>query len=170
MSLTGNNIIVKAAVSNTSYGYDILYSYRIPTYFEEKILKGMRVLVPFGNGNRKRVALILDIEENSSSIEKIKPIVSLIDDEPLINSEMIDMIYWLKETTICTYFEAFKTIIPSGLNINFTQKYTLTGKISYDLSEEEQALYNSLINSKNKKELDALLDTSLNNQKKILQS
>ena len=166
MSLTGNNIIVKAAVSNTSYGYDILYSYRIPTYFEEKILKGMRVLVPFGNGNRKRVALILDIEENSSSIEKIKPIVSLIDDEPLINSEMIDMIYWLKETTICTYFEAFKTIIPSGLNINFTQKYTLTGKISYDLSEEEQALYNSLINSKNKKELDALLDTIANPQKR----
>ncbi|MEG0614336.1 MAG: primosomal protein N' [Oscillospiraceae bacterium] len=160
------NKIIKVAVSKTSYGYDKLYSYRVFSDLADFVQKGIRVLVPFGNANRKRVALILEVGEDETTNSKIKPIVSIIDEKPLINDEMIEMIFWLKETTMCTYYEAFKTIIPSGLSVNFTQKYMLTGIVAENLTHEEQSLYDFLIAAKNKKEFDALLDTTGNMQKK----
>ena len=162
--------VIKVAISNTSYGYDKLYSYRVPAELQNQVLLGMRVLVPFGNGNRKRVALILGFDDCTDPLfmKKLKPILSFIDEQPLMNDEMLDMIFWLKETTLCTYFEALKTIIPSGLNVHLFQKYSLTGKIPTDLSPDEQALYNFLLISKNKREFDALLDYTSNEPKKTI--
>jgi primosomal protein N' (replication factor Y) len=159
---------VDVAVSNTSYGYDVPYSYRVPAELAEYVSKGMRVLVPFGKGNRKRVALVLNVSEsNDLNIARdLKPILSLIDEEPLVNDEMLEMVSWLKETTMCTYFEALKTIIPSGLNVNFAPKYELTGRApKEDLTKEEEALYAFLLKAKNKKEFDAMLETSGNKSK-----
>ncbi|MCX7657282.1 MAG: primosomal protein N' [Oscillospiraceae bacterium] len=159
---------VDVAVSSTSYGYDVPYSYRVPAELGEYVSKGMRVLVPFGKGNRKRVALVLNVSEsNDLNIARdLKPILSLIDEEPLVNDEMLEMVFWLKETTMCTYFEALKTIIPSGLNVNFAPKYELTGRApKEDLTKEEEALYAFLLKAKNKKEFDTLLETSGNKSK-----
>ena len=37
------------------------YSYRIPPHLEHKLLPGMRVIVPFGQGDRKFKALWLKL-------------------------------------------------------------------------------------------------------------
>lgn len=163
------NTILKIAISNTTFGYDKLYSYCLINEEPQKNLSGARVLVPFGNGNRKRIGLILeqiDPCESTIPLRKLKPIISIIDEEPLLNAEMVDMIFWLKDNTFCTYFEAFKTIIPSGLNIQFTQKYTLTESIPEDLDTDANALLNSLKIAKSKREFDSLLDVNLNADKK----
>lgn len=123
------------AVSSTAYGYDRRYKYTVPVELDGKARTGVRVLVPFGNGNRKRVGVIIRIDDAAhEDLSSFKPINSVIDDEPLLNDEMLDMVFWLRNTTLCTYFEAFKTLIPIGLSVSFTQKYEL----SHDdgLSEE----------------------------------
>lgn len=149
----------QVAVSNTSYGYDKLYSYR----YDGNAQVGMRVLVPFGNSNRRRIGLILRITEETNP--KIKPIFSLIDEKPLISDEMVELIFKLKETTLCTYFEAFRTVIPPGLGVTFEQKYELTGEIC-ELNEEEQQLYNFLAKAKNQREFDLLITATDNPDKK----
>lgn len=164
--MLGSIIYVKIAVNNTSYGYDKLYSYRIPAEWTSAVEVGKRVLVPFGNGNRKRIGIILEIYEDTSVNARIKPISAVIDEEALINEEMLKMVSWLKETTFCTYFEAVKTILPPGLSFQLTQKYALNSEASADdLSDDERQLYHFLVQSKNAKEFDNLLDTTENPQK-----
>ncbi|MGN0587854.1 MAG: DEAD/DEAH box helicase family protein, partial [Oscillospiraceae bacterium] len=125
-----SNNYASVAVSNTSYGYDRRYKYLIPFDMTERVFAGCRVLVPFGKGNKKRIGVVLNIvpweELSDTDKEKahlFKPIRSVIDKEPLLNAEMLDMLLWIRETTLCTYFEAFRTLIPIGLSVNFTQKY-----------------------------------------------
>lgn len=127
--------LAAVAVSSAAYGYDRRYKYTVPIELDGKAQTGVRVLVPFGNGNRKRVGVIIRIDDAANEdLSKFKPINSVIDDESLLNDEMLEMVYWLKNTTLCTYFEAFKTIIPLGLSVNFTQKYELSEKCG--LSED----------------------------------
>lgn len=128
--------LAAAAVSSASYGYDKRYKYVIPVDMEGKVKTGARVLVPFGKGNRKRVAVVVRIDDAAGEdLSKFKPINSVIDSEPLLNGEMLELMLWIRNTTLCTYFEAFKTLIPIGLGVDFTQKYTLSENIA-SLSRE----------------------------------
>lgn len=126
--------LAAVAVSSVTYGYDRRYKYTVPIELDGKAAVGVRVIVPFGNGNRKRIGVIIRIDSAvGEDLRCFKPINSVIDDEPLLNDEMLDMIMWLRETTLCTYFEAFRTLIPVGLSVNFTQRYELS---SESLSED----------------------------------
>ena len=121
--------LAAVAVSSTTFGYDKRYQYTIPIEMENEVAVGARVLVPFGKGNRKRIAVVLRIDKvTNEDLSKFKPISSLIDNQSLLNEEMIDLLQWIRNTTLCTYFDAFKTLIPIGLGVNMTTKYVLSDK------------------------------------------
>ncbi|MBQ5317591.1 MAG: primosomal protein N' [Oscillospiraceae bacterium] len=123
--------LAAVAVSSTSFEYDRRYQYTIPYEMEEKAAVGVRVLVPFGKGNRKRIGVIIRIDDAiEEDLSKFKPIYSIIDNESLLNEEMIDLLMWIRNTTLCTYFDAFKTLIPVGMSVNHTIKYKLSEDIN----------------------------------------
>lgn len=128
--------LAAVAVSSATFGYDKRYQYTIPPEMDGHVFAGARVLVPFGTGNRKRVAIVIRIDDaEGKDLSKFKPINSIIDSEPLLNGEMLELISWLRNTTLCTYFEAFRTLIPTGLNVDLKQKYALSA--DENLSEDE---------------------------------
>ncbi len=138
------------AVSSTSFGYDKRYQYIIPLEMEGKISVGIRVLVPFGKGNRKRIAVVIRIDEvTNEDLSKFKPINSIIDSEALLNDEMIDLMMWIRNTTLCTYFDAFRTLIPIGLGVNLTTKYILSDAQESDISVLSSNATDLLIKLKN---------------------
>lgn len=144
--------IAAVAVSNTTYGYDRRYKYIIPHNLDDRACVGVRVIVPFGSGNRRRIGVIVRIDNVSeltdkSEITKFKPLQSVVDSEPLLNGEMSQLLMWIRETTLCTYYEAFKTLIPLGLSVNFTQKYELADNGGRDTD---------LLSDKGKKLLDKI--------------
>lgn len=158
--------IAKIAIDKASYGYDMLYSYTIPEDIKSSIICGSRVLVPFGKGNRKRIGIVLAIEDNSGEISRIKPISSIMPNDVPLSEEMLEIVHWLKDNTLCTYFEAVKTIMPSGFGVNISQKYRTTQDISgIELDDEERALTAFLSNANSQKEIDSLLDYEGNSQK-----
>lgn len=142
--------LAAVAVSSTSFGYDKRYQYIIPLEMEEKISVGIRVLVPFGKGNRKRIAVVIRIDEvTNEDLSKFKPINSIIDSEALLNDEMIDLMMWIRNTTLCTYFDAFRTLIPIGLGVNLTTKYILSDTQKSDISVLSSDAADLLIKLKN---------------------
>ena len=130
--MAGEKYIAAVAVSNTSLYFDRRYKYIVPTELEEIVRPGCRVIVPFGKGNRKRIGVVvrLDFAAELSSEEKMsdfKPIRSVVDKDPPLNDEMLELMMWLRETTLCTYFEAFRALIPIGLNVDYTERYVTAG-------------------------------------------
>ena len=47
-------LVAKIALEGATFAFDKLYTYAIPPEMQGKVLKGMRVLVPFGRGNLKK--------------------------------------------------------------------------------------------------------------------
>lgn len=151
--------VVKVVLADSSYGYDAEYTYRYPDLLLGVIGPGMRVLVPFGRGNTKRIGLITRVyEKDITQDEVIKPIIRLVDDSPLINDELLDMVFWLKEHTFCTYFEGFKTIVPSGYAVIHKSVYTLANsRPDAELTQEEESLYQVLCKAGCQRETDRIL-------------
>ncbi len=158
-------VTAKVAVYNIAYQADKPFSYIVPDSMRDTAVRGVRVIVPFGRGGKKRAGLILEVSEEIPSM-KLKSLVTVVDREPVVNEEMMRMIIWLKENTFCTYYDAVRTILPSGMNIRVSEKYELCdGFVLSSLPDEERNLVCLLKNTSSKREFDELLDSSVNPDK-----
>ena len=156
----------RIAVYNIAYTADRPFSYLIPEDMYEAAVCGVRVIVPFGRGGRKRVGLILSVADEVPSM-KLKSVVSVVDREPVVSPEMMRMILWLKENTFCTFYEALRTILPSGMNISINEKYEFCENADLtDLTDEERNLAGFLMNAASEREFDELLESSSGNGKR----
>ena len=92
---------------------DKTYQYAIPDEFLSLAVIGAPVIVPFGMGNRTINGYIVGLSnEPKISVEKIKPISSVIEGAPVIESHLIYLAYWIKETFGGTINDALKTVMP----------------------------------------------------------
>lgn len=142
------SLIAEVAVEGLVYHIDAPFTYLIPENFE--VSKGCRVLVPFGNGNRKKQGFVLNIKSRSEIDEsiKLKSIVAVLDEVPLLDDEMLSLVTYLKENTFCTLFEAAKAMLPSGIGLQYVVSFmvdeTVSSSVIEKLSKEEKAVYEYL--------------------------
>lgn len=170
--MLGNYLVAKVAVSATAFHFDQLYSYSVPEEMRSDVKPGARVIVPFGKGNVKRIGFVERTYEQDVFNPELKPLYKVIEEEPLVNDELLRLIVWLKENTFCTYFDAYRTIVPAGFSYSFSQKYSLANmEIECELTQEEASLVDFLKKAVSPKELDSLLDTAGSESKrKVVQS
>lgn len=171
--MLGKYLVAKVAVSSTAYSFDTEYSYAVPSTFSHAAKPGCRVIVPFGKGNRRRIGFITRVYERDSYNPDLKLMHSVIDKEPLISDEMLKIIFWLKENTFCTLFEAYKCVVPTGFSYNIVKKYRLVNaKIETALTSDEQNLVNALLSARTEKEFDKILSsqTESNTKQNIIES
>ncbi len=131
--------IARVAVEHIVYHLDKLYDYVIPDELIADIKPGCRVLVPFGIGNKKRQGIVLQTA-STFNYEKIKTIFAVLDKAPLLSEEMINLAKFMKQKYFCTFFDAAKLMIPSGLNFKLFEKYKLADNL-----EDKQLLKDSLM-------------------------
>ncbi|MCL2044903.1 MAG: primosomal protein N' [Oscillospiraceae bacterium] len=106
--------ISKIAVSSATYHIDKPYDYIIPEQFIDKASPGMRVMVPFGKGNKISPGVILSVGE-SSELTKLKSISSFLDDEPIYSDENLRLALWMSDRFFCTVFDALRVMLPAGM-------------------------------------------------------
>lgn len=137
--------IAAVAVENSAFSFDIPFSYITE---DEKCVPGCRVLVPFGKGNRCRQGIVLSVSEYNG-VEKLKKVSQVIDGFPVLNDEMLKLVGWLKDRTFCTYFEAVKAVLPSGMCRRTVTNYTAVPNADIsDCKEDEKQIYNYLSSQK----------------------
>lgn len=112
----------KVAVESAVFTFDKAFDYAIPKQLEESVKKGVRVTVPFGNGNKKRLGIVFDITDSTES-KKTKKISEVLDEKPLLNDEMLSLAEWIKDRTFCTLYEAAKAMLPTGINHRMVLSY-----------------------------------------------
>ncbi len=160
--------VAKIAVSCAYYGFDSEYSYSVPENLTPYINDGVRVVVPFGKGNKKTIGFVIRTYEAAEYNGALKPVESVVDEKSLVTPEMMKIILWLKENTFCTYFDAYKTVVPTGFSYRIDLHYNLVNTYidETELSDEERGIIAFMRNSSSQREIDKYLSLTGNTKRK----
>lgn len=74
--------------------------------------EGSRVLVPFGR--RHLIGLAVAIRSGERS-DKIRPILRVLDEEPLLSKQLMDLALWVAKYYLAPPGEVFRVMLPPGL-------------------------------------------------------
>lgn len=118
-------MIAKIAVAAATLSFDRAYSYRIPAALLEQAQPGVRVLVPFGKGNRRTEGILLERTEGDES--GLKELCSLLDDAPVLSPELLRLAAFVRQRCFCTMYEAVRCMLPVGLLYQPREEYQLSG-------------------------------------------
>lgn len=143
-------LLGRIAVSAASFSIDKPYTYQIPEAFAQRIQPGMRVLVPFGRGNRRVEGLVLALNKGEAP-PKCKPILGLLDERPVLNQEGIQLALWMRERYFCSVYEAMRAMLPAGLYFSLKDRYLISEGVT------EERAYQAAGQSRQKKKLLELL-------------
>ena len=105
--------VAKIAVCAATYWLDKPYDYLIPEALLGKVKPGVRVTVPFSRGNRRSEGIVLGVSDRSD-FDKLKPIESVLDNDPVLTPSQIRLALWMHDRFFCTVYDAVKTILPAG--------------------------------------------------------
>lgn len=98
--------IAEVYLRQKSKKIDHLFDYQIPEQFEGQLKKGMRVVVPFGKGNKAHEAFIIALKKKSDYGDAVKEISELIDLHPVLNDAQIKLCRWIHHYYGCLFYEA----------------------------------------------------------------
>lgn len=121
--------IAKIAVAAATFAIDKPYSYCVPPELEEDLMPGMRVLVPFGQGNKRSEGIVLAISQQAEA-SKLKSIFTLLDERPVLDECGIKLALWLRERYFSTLYTAVLTMLPTGLWYTLRDRYRIAPRIS----------------------------------------
>ena len=105
------------------------FSYLIPEELKEVVAVGMRVEVPFGNGNRHIQGFIVGLKEETTT-QPLKPIINVLDLHPVLNEELLELADEMKETTYSFKITCLQTMLPSVMRSSYKKLVT---QVSDDL-------------------------------------
>jgi len=118
--------IAVVAINGTMREFDKPYHYFVPEELSDKLLPGMRVIVPFGNGNSLKEGYVLGFAENSE-YGRMKNIKKIIDKKPVLTASQIELAGWMKQRYFCTYASAIKCMLPAGIDVKTLKIARLIG-------------------------------------------
>ncbi|MDD5428188.1 MAG: primosomal protein N' [Candidatus Omnitrophica bacterium] len=139
---------------------DRTFHYSIPDNLAEEIKIGKRVFVSFQN--RAVVGYVVGLSDESD-VKDVKPLVSMIDKEPVLSEEMLKLTKWVKDNYCCSWGEAIAAVIPAGikkgreaigsrLKASEPPAETFPRSTPHDLMEEQSRALKSVTGSVDKHE------------------
>ncbi len=105
------------------------FTYRLPLALREDARLGSRLLVPFG---RKRltgyIVALLDALDPAADLSEaeVKDAEELLDAEPLLTPEVLEITRWVADYYAAPWGEVLKAALPAGLNATVEQILSIT--------------------------------------------
>lgn len=132
------HVLVEIKINKT----DKTFTYNIPPFLKEEVMVGKRVLVPFGK--QKLEGYILKIDEHYNAEYELKDILEVLDNEPVLNNELLELGKFIQKKTLCNLINAYQCMLPKGIKAkqkdNIKPKYESYLKIinSDNIKNEKQ--------------------------------
>ncbi len=121
-------MIAKIAVAAANFAIDKPYSY---AFLPDMLLQpGIRVMVPFGRGNKPTEGVVLQVEPGDTT--GLKAVSAVLDEEPLLNETMLRLAAFMHERYFCTFYDAIRTMLPVGYWFQTKERYSLTEDRSWE--------------------------------------
>lgn len=124
--MTGNQGTAQYAgvyILDNPYCIDASYDYYIPQDLRASVCPGVFVTVPFGHGNRKQIALVATVKDETTA-KRIKSVAGLCSERICLSEEMLSLCLWLHEQTLCTVGEAVRCALPSAAMSHMVDYYS----------------------------------------------
>ena len=122
-------MIARVAVSSVPFAADKLYTYLVPEELMASAAEGKRVLIPFGRGNRRSEGFLIELSREECTAP-LKPLGTVLDAAPLLDSKDIRLVRWMKARYFCTYYDALKTLLPGGVWLQSREVWRLADTVS----------------------------------------
>ena len=128
-------VLTEVGVSST----DKLFTYHVPKQLENVIKVGIRVIIPFGN--RTLYGFVIEITNNNEyDNSKIKDIISLVDEEVVLNDELMKLGKYLSTNLLCSMISSYQVMLPKALKAKINnevkikyQKYLTKNKTNEEI-------------------------------------
>ena len=127
-------MVAKIAVSAANFAIDKPYSYAIPAGMA--LQPGMRVIVPFGRGNRRCEGIVLELSEEEA--RGLKTVEERLDEYSVLSETMLRLAAFLRERYFCTFYDAARAMLPAGLWFRKKETLSLTGDDSWKTADIRQ--------------------------------
>ncbi len=125
----------QVAVESAPYSIDKPYTYLVPSSFSLTLQPGMRVIVPFGRGNRRSEGIVLETAADVPA-GHFKWLSAVLDEQPVVDRQGIRLALWMREQYFCTVYDAVKAMLPAGLYYNLQDSYTIAPGLDHAEAEE----------------------------------
>ena len=127
MIFGGDYMYVSVLTQIGAKAVDQTFFYHVPKLLENNIKIGVRVRIPFGNMILD--GFVLGISDNSSyDNSKIKDIINVIDDEPVLNKEMLLLGKYMSDNLLASLSSCYQVMLPKALKAEVKSNI----KIKYD--------------------------------------
>lgn len=101
---------------------DRVFQYRVPEGMPVEV--GRCVTVPFGKGDARRSAYVVELtEEASLAPERIKTVLAVAETELSVDSQLIRLAWWLKENYGGTMYQALRMVLPVRAKVQIKKAY-----------------------------------------------
>lgn len=88
------------------------FTYHIPEKLNNKLKRAMRVLVPFGKGNKTSVAFVYEIVETIDIEYDTKDIITIIDENKLVSDELLNLAFFMTREYLSPIQLSLKQVLP----------------------------------------------------------
>lgn len=127
MIFGGDYMYVSVLTQIGAKAVDQTFFYHVPKLLENNIKIGVRVRIPFGNMILD--GFVLGISDNSSyNNSKIKDIINVIDEEPVLNKEMLLLGKYMSDNLLASLSSCYQVMLPKALKAEVKSNI----KIKYD--------------------------------------
>ena len=129
-------------ILKSPYHIDNAFDYFVPVQLRDTVKVGDFVTVPFGNSNKREIALVVSLKDfPDNPLVECKPIISLCDNNLSLSDEMLGLCAFMKEHTLCTIGDAVRSIIPSSAITKPYEVYKPTDKERTDEKFDAATLF-----------------------------
>lgn len=105
-------VVVDVPTMQTNQPYD----YAIPAPLADNVVPGVRVVVGFGKGDREVMGVVVDTTDQQDFDGKLKPIMRVLDDHPILDKELLALSRWMADDTFAFWITCLQAMLPSALH------------------------------------------------------
>lgn len=91
-----------------------MFTYFIPEPLLERMARGVRVIVPFGQ-KKYYTAIVARMHDEAPEGYEVKSILDVLDSQPVMTELQLKFWAWLADYYLCTIGDVYKAAIPSGM-------------------------------------------------------
>lgn len=148
-------MVAEVLVELSHKNIDKTFEYTVPDTLKDKVKKGMKVEVPFGNTTLE--GFVLNEKNHADTSVSLKEIKAVMDDEIVLNDELLALGKIMQEHTLSTLISCYQTMLPKALKahegVTVSKKYKTFYELVF-IPEKMNTVQQKIIESfQNRKEV-----------------